>query len=93
MFVTFPFRHVVLCLATKTVLRTEECSEPKQVAVQLLKNVGRVLELRRNRCWMKECANARPAKLFRPKLGKMIDWQFNAHGSRLTQHRNSCEVD
>jgi len=93
MFVAFPFRHVVLCLATKTMLRTEECSEAKQVAVLLLKNVRRVLELRRNRCWMKECADARPAKFFRPKLAKMIDWQFNTHRSRLTQHRNSCEVD
>src|SRR6266487_6170455 len=63
-FVAFPFRHVVLCLATKTVLRTEECSEAKQVAVLLLKNVRRVLELRRNRCRMKKCADARPAKIF-----------------------------
>jgi hypothetical protein len=42
---------------------------------------------------MKESAHARPAKFFRPKLAKMIDWQFNTHRSRLTQHRNSCEVD
>jgi hypothetical protein len=74
-------------------LRTEECSEAKQVAVLLLKNVRRVLELRRNRCWMKERADARPAQFFRPKLAKMIDWQFNTHRSRLTHHRNSCEVD
>jgi hypothetical protein len=52
-----------------------------------------VLELRRNRCWMKERADARPAQFFRPKLAKMIDWQFNTHRSRLTHHRNSCEVD
>ena len=74
-------------------LRTEECSEAKQVAVLLLKNARRVLELRRNRCWMKERADARPAKFLRPKLAKMIDWQFNTHGCGLTQHRNTCEVD
>ena len=83
-FVAFPFRHVVLCLPTKTVLRTEECSEAKQVAVLRLKNVRRVFELRRNRCWMKECADAGPPIFFRPKLAKMIDWQFNTHRSRLT---------
>src|SRR5260370_25800346 len=92
-FVAFPFRHVVLCLSTKTMLRTEECSEAKQVAVLLLKNMRRVLELRRNRRWMKECADARPAKFFPPKLAKMIDWKFYTHRSRLTQRRNSCEVD
>jgi hypothetical protein len=42
---------------------------------------------------MKERADARPATFFRPKLAKMIDWQFNGHGSGLTQHRNSCEAD
>jgi len=92
-FVAFPFRHVVLGLATKTMLRTEECSEAKQVAVLLLKNARRVLELRRNRGGMKKCGHTRPAKFFRPKLAKMIDWQLNTHRSRLTQHRNSCEAD
>src|SRR5882724_559848 len=81
--VAFPFHHIVLCLATETVLRTEEHSKVKKIAVMLLKNMRRVIELCRNRCWMKYCGDARAAKLLRPKLAQMINWQFDAHVREL----------
>src|SRR5262249_31230845 len=44
MLVTFPFDHVVLGLAEKSVLRTEESTEFKQFSTQSLENLRRVFE-------------------------------------------------
>ena len=44
--VTFPFHHVVLGLAEKTVLRSKKRGEPKKIAVVSLENPRRVLKLR-----------------------------------------------
>src|SRR5712691_6169473 len=51
--VAFPFHHVILGLATKTMLRTEKRGEAEEIAVMLLQNMRRMLELCRNRCRMK----------------------------------------
>src|SRR2546428_8653983 len=48
MLVALPFDHVVLRLAEKSVLRTEEGCDLEKIAVVLLENTRRVLERRRN---------------------------------------------
>src|SRR5262249_28678529 len=53
MFVTFPFDHIVLGLAEKPVLRTEEGAELKQITPKALQNFRSVLERRRNGTRMK----------------------------------------
>src|SRR6266705_1603600 len=52
-----------------------------------------MFELCRNRRRMKQRADASTAKLFRPELCEMIEWQFNAHVGLLAQRGNSREAD
>ncbi len=66
--VTFPFHHVVLRLPEKSVLRTKERREVKEIAVVLFQNPRGMFQLRRDRCRMKQRADARAAKLFWPKF-------------------------
>jgi hypothetical protein len=48
MLVTFPFHHVVLRLAQKSVLRAKKGGEAKQIATVSLKDSRRVFKLRGN---------------------------------------------
>jgi len=61
------------------VLRTEERRQSKQFAIELFQNTRRMFELRRNRSWMQQCADARSAQFFRPKILEMIEWKLNGH--------------
>ena len=44
-FVAAPLDHVVLRLAEKSMLRSEECGDLKKIAIQSLENERRMLEL------------------------------------------------
>src|SRR5713226_4614227 len=90
MLIALPFDHVVLRLAEKPMLRTEERRDSKKIAVMLLKNARSVLELRRNRGRMQQGRDSRAAKLLRPKLFKIVEWKFDAH---VRCFITSCEVD
>ena len=80
MLITLPFDHVVLRLAEKPMLRSEERCETKQIAVVPLENMRRMFELRRNRSRMQQGPNSRTAKFFWPKLFKIVEGKFDAHG-------------
>jgi hypothetical protein len=71
-FVSFPFHHIVLRLAEKSVLRAEKCRETKKITIVSLKNLRSMLELCRNRCWMKQRSNAQPAQFLWPKFAQMV---------------------
>jgi len=45
MFVALPFDHVVLGLAEKSMLRTEECAKPEQISVVSLEDLRCMLEM------------------------------------------------
>src|SRR5437588_8638361 len=79
MLMALPFDHIVLRLAKKPMLRTKKRGDLEKIAVVSLQNMRRMFELRRNRRRMQECADARAAKCFWPKLAQMINWQFDAH--------------
>src|SRR6266404_9144775 len=79
MFIALPFDHVVLCLAKKSMLRTEECAKPEQISVVPLEDIRCVLEMWRNRRRMKQRTDACPAEAFRPKLAEMLKWKLNTH--------------
>ncbi len=48
-----------------------------------------MLELRRDRCGMKQRADARAAKFFWPEFNQMIEWQLDGHAVLLAQRGNS----
>src|ERR1044071_341764 len=66
--VTLPFHHVILSLTKKSMLRAKKRSESEKIAVVLLQNSRRMLKLCRDRCGMKQSADARAAKSLRPKF-------------------------
>ena len=57
-----------------------------------LENPRCMLELRRDRCWVKQRRDARTAKFLWPELSQMIEWQGDGHAVLLAQRRNSREA-
>src|ERR1700730_424963 len=80
MLVALPFDHVVLRLAEKPMLQTKERGDLEKIAVVPLENMRRMFELRRNRSRMQQGRNSRTAKFFWPKLFKIVEGKFDAHG-------------
>ena len=48
-----------------------------------------MIELRRDRCGMKQRPDTRPAQLVWPEFSQMIEWQLDGHGVLLAQRGNS----
>ena len=51
-----------------------------------------MLELRRNRCGMKQRPDTGPAHFLWPELSQMIEWQLDGHGVLVAQRGNSREA-
>ena len=54
-----------------------------------LEDPRRMIELRRDRCGMKQRPDTRPAQLVWPEFSQMIEWQLDGHGVLLAQRGNS----
>ena len=75
MILAFPFNHVVLRLAEKSVLRTKKAGEAKQIATVSLQDSRRVFKFRGHRSRMKQRTNTRTAIFVRPKFAQVIEWK------------------
>ena len=89
MLVTFPFHHVVLRLAEKSVLRAKKCCEAEKITVVSLENSRRVLKFCRDGCGMKQRPHARAAKFLRPEFSQVIERKQDGHNGLLAQRKNS----